>query len=419
LILQQKPGNGCFFGVNPEVIIVGGGITGLSAARLLSRRGVPFVLVESASQLGGRVQSEFHDGYIWDRGFQILNTGYPEWENQQINIQALSLQSFASGAKIYQDGKVHTLADPFRDGPIALQAFFSKSVSVKDMLLVLKLRFLLKRQENVRIFAMENQSTLQFLQQFGFSTPFIEAFFKPFYSGILLESALNTPASMFAFVFKAFAEGTAALPEQGMQQLVKLLSSEINDEAIFTNSKVTHVHTGKVLLEDGTSLSAPNIWLTTGTRPFHGVQRKEWLDNHTTSVLYFSTDIAPNWGRFIGLNANKNGLINHFCTPSAVQSSYSPKGKHLLSISLKPQINYVEGMEHEVMAELTAINAFQHPATFLKAITIPAALPNLASMRYEPELIPLHDGVLATGDFAAYPSLNAALHAGRLLVESL
>lgn len=419
MILQQKPGNVCFYGVNPEVIIVGGGITGLSAARLLSRRGVPFVLLESASQIGGRVQSEFYDGYILDRGFQILNTGYPEWENQQINIQALSLQSFASGAKIFQAGKVHTLADPFRDGLIAFQAFFSKSVSVKDMLLVLKLRFLLKRQDIVRIFAIENQSTLQFLQQFGFSNPFIEAFFKPFYSGIFLESELKTPASMFAFVFKAFAEGTAALPQKGMQQLVKLLSSEINDENILTDSKVTHVQSGMVTLSDGTTLSAPHIWLTTGTRPFQGVKRKEWQDNHATSVLYFSTDIAPNWGRFIGLNAAKTGLINHFCMPSAVHPSYSPKGKHLLSISLKPQINYVEGMEHEVMAELTAMNAIQHPAAFLKAITIPAALPNLTSMRYEPELIPLHDGVLATGDFAAYPSLNAALHAGRLLVESL
>jgi hypothetical protein len=40
-------------------------------------------------------------------------------------------------------------------------------------------------------------------------------------------------------------------------------------------------------------------------------------------------------------------------------------------------------------------------------------------MNYEPELIQLHHGVLATGDFAAYPSVNAALRAGRLLAETL
>lgn len=405
--------------MNPEVIIVGGGITGLSAARLLSRKGVSFTLLEAASEIGGRVQSEYCDGYLLDKGFQILNTGYPEWENQQINIHALSLQSFASGAKIFQDGKVHTLADPFRDGLIAFQAFFSKSVSVKDMLLVLKLRFLLKRQEVVRIFAMENQSTLQFLQQFGFSSSFIDAFFKPFYSGIFLESELRTPASMFAFVFKAFAEGTAALPQKGMQQLVRLLSSEINDENILTGSKVTQVQSGMVMLENGTTLTAPNIWITTGTRLFQGVQRKDWQDNHATSVLYFSADIAPKWSRFIGLNASKTGVVNHFCMPSAVQSSYCPEGKHLLSVSLKPQWEYSEGMEQKVVDELIAMNAIQHPVTFLKAITVKGALPNLVSMRYEPELIKLHDGVLATGDFAAYPSLNAALHAGRLLVETL
>jgi hypothetical protein len=76
-------------------------------------------------------------------------------------------------------------------------------------------------------------------------------------------------------------------------------------------------------------------------------------------------------------------------------------------------------MEQKVVDELIAMNAIQHPVSFLKAVTVNGALPNLVSMRYEPELIKLHDGVLATGDFAAYPSLNAALHAGRLLVETL
>jgi len=72
--------------VKPEVIIVGGGISGLSAARLLSRKGVPFLLLESEPQLGGRIQSENYDGFILDNGFQILNTAYPEWVNHDINL---------------------------------------------------------------------------------------------------------------------------------------------------------------------------------------------------------------------------------------------------------------------------------------------------------------------------------------------
>ena len=166
-------------------------------------------------------------------------------------------------------------------------------------------------------------------------------------------------------------------------------------------------------------ISAPHIWVTTGIAEFQGVQRSEWKGNNSTSVLYFSADTAPKWGKFIGLNAAANRLVNHFCMPSAVQPSYSPEGKHLLSVTLKPGTTYREGMETDVLEELRQIKALEQPATFLKAITVPGALPNLSSMRFEPELVQLHEGVLATGDFAAYPSANAALHAGRLLVESL
>lgn len=401
------------------MIIVGGGISGLSAARLLSRKGVPFLLLESEPQLGGRIQSENYDGFILDNGFQILNTAYPEWVNHDINLNAISLKSFAFGAKIYQNGKFHTLADPFREGPIALEALFSKWVSMKDMLLILKLRSTLNKKNNAEVFGMKNESTMQFLLKFGFSQAFIHAFFTPFYAGIFLESELKTTSSMFAFVFKAFADGNAALPQKGMQQLIKLFSSELNDENIRLSTRVSGVQSGSVMLEDGTMLSAPHIWVTTGTRSFRGLQRKEWKGNHSTSVLYFSTDTAPKWGKFIGLNASENRLVNHFCMPSAVQPSYSPEGKHLLSVTLKPGITYREGMEKDVLEELRQIKALEQPITFLKAITISNALPNLSPMCFEPELIQLHEGVIATGDFAAYPSANAALHAGRLLVETL
>jgi protoporphyrinogen oxidase len=405
--------------VKPEVIIVGGGITGLSAARILSRRGIPFLLLESQSKLGGRIQSENYDGYILDNGFQIINTAYPEWENQQINLAALSLKSFASGAKIFQFGKIHTLADPFREGPVALEALFSKSVSIKDMFLVLKLRRQLKNMNYQQVFNSNDLTTLQYLRDYGFSGPFIDAFFKPFYAGIFLEPELNTPAAMFAFVFKAFAEGTAALPEKGMQQLIKLISSEIDDACIRTSTRVKQVQSGMVTLEDGSVLSAPHIWVTTGISEFQSVCRTQWKGNHSTTVLYYTSDKAPKWGKFIGLNASENRLVNHFCMPSAIQPEYSPEGKHLLSVTLKPGTTYWEGLEKDAVEELRSIHALEHPINFLKAITVANALPGLSAMNYEPELIQLHHGVLATGDFAAYPSVNAALRAGRLLAETL
>ena len=404
--------------MDPKVIIIGGGITGLSAARALQQRNIPFLLLEEAPQLGGRVQSEKYDGFILDKGFQILNTAYPEFKEQQINLSALQLKSFASGAKIFKNGKVHILADPQREFRYLPNAIFSGIATWSDLWKMYLLSNRLSHAYPDDVFKIKGISTMQYLHQQGFSESVLNHFFKPFYSGIFLESELKTPASMFAFVFAAFAIGHAALPEKGMQALPALLSAALPPESIKTGTVVSAVETGKVLLQNGTTLHAETILLATGTMPFEGVVRQNWNGNHQTEVYYYSLEKPLNLQRFVGLNARAEGVVNNFSMPSSVQPSYAPEGKHLLSVSLKPGIQPNQGMQDAVMKELQAITGENIEARFLKSFAVSAALPNLSSMNYQPEIITVAEKVYASGDFAAYPSLNAALHAGRLLAET-
>jgi oxygen-dependent protoporphyrinogen oxidase len=53
--------------MNP-VAIIGGGITGLTAAFCLKQRGIPVVLLEAANRVGGVVQSVRRDGYLAEFG---------------------------------------------------------------------------------------------------------------------------------------------------------------------------------------------------------------------------------------------------------------------------------------------------------------------------------------------------------------
>ena len=39
------------------MLIIGGGIAGLSAAKVFSERGISYILVEGANRLGGRINS--------------------------------------------------------------------------------------------------------------------------------------------------------------------------------------------------------------------------------------------------------------------------------------------------------------------------------------------------------------------------
>jgi phytoene dehydrogenase-like protein len=58
-----------------DVIIVGGGLAGLSAACYLRRAGARVTLFEKAANLGGRATTQNYDGYLFNRGVHAIYTG--------------------------------------------------------------------------------------------------------------------------------------------------------------------------------------------------------------------------------------------------------------------------------------------------------------------------------------------------------
>jgi phytoene dehydrogenase-like protein len=63
-----------------EVVVVGGGIGGLTVAALLSKRGVKVCLFERQSEVGGCISSVQHHGLTFDPGFGL----YSGWESGAI-----------------------------------------------------------------------------------------------------------------------------------------------------------------------------------------------------------------------------------------------------------------------------------------------------------------------------------------------
>jgi phytoene dehydrogenase-like protein len=104
-----------------DVIIVGGGIAGLTAARLLQDRGVDWLLLEASDELGGRIRTDVVDGFRLDRGFQVLLTSYPEAQ-ALLNYEGLRLCRF-------EPGSVHSFR---RSNPPATGSGFYRSVSGCD-----------------------------------------------------------------------------------------------------------------------------------------------------------------------------------------------------------------------------------------------------------------------------------------------
>ena len=60
---------------NYDVVVIGSGLGGLTAATLLTRRGYRVLVVESRTRIGGRFSSFKHEGFTLTTGAIVLHTG--------------------------------------------------------------------------------------------------------------------------------------------------------------------------------------------------------------------------------------------------------------------------------------------------------------------------------------------------------
>src|ERR687890_1927826 len=101
-----------------QVVVVGAGLAGLSVAVRLRAAGVDVHVAEASAHAGGRLATERIDGFVVDRGFQVLNTSYPRAAD--LDLGALDLGWFARGAVIRVDGRAHRVVDPRKRPAAAL-----------------------------------------------------------------------------------------------------------------------------------------------------------------------------------------------------------------------------------------------------------------------------------------------------------
>ena len=169
-----------------EIYVIGAGISGLIAAYELEKAGFHPVVLEQAGSFGGRVQTIQEKGFALDVGFQVLLSAYP-MARKYLDMEKLDLTYLESGALIYADGKSYLIGDPLRNWKVLIPTLLADIGSVGDKLKILKLNLSLKRKSLEAIFKSSEKTTLEYLQDFGFSQKIIHRFFKPFFSGIFLE----------------------------------------------------------------------------------------------------------------------------------------------------------------------------------------------------------------------------------------
>lgn len=397
---------------NQQINIVGAGISGLVAAKVLEDFGYKPTVIEATDRVGGRVKTDIIDGYQLDHGFQVLLTAYPA-AKKYLNFDELNLQSFLPGATIINNKKYKTIGDPLRNISLLLPTLFAGIGSFRDKIKIIKLSTLLKRKSLSEIFKKTETTTLQYLIDFGFSSSMISKFFKPFFSGIFLEPHLETSSRMFEFIFKMFSEGLAALPKEGIEAIPKQLKAQLKHTNFVFNKKVTSIENNIITLNDGSKLNSDFIIIATEANTLITDFKKEAISWKSCHTLYFETDQKTIKKPLIGLVYNDEALINNIFYHTSL-STQCKGDKELLSVTVVKNHKLTnDALKTQIQKELKQYCGITN-ATFLKQYTITKALPKLENLQYEisPSKTKLKKGVFLAGDLTLNGSLNAAIISG-------
>ena len=397
---------------SPSIHIIGGGISGLIAARVLEEYGLSATIIEATDRLGGRVKTDVLDGYSLDHGFQVLLTAYPA-AKKYLDFDALALQEFLPGSAIFKNGKQKIIGDPLRNLSLLLPTLFSGIGTVNDKLKILALNRRLKKKSIQNIFAEKEQTTLAYLENIGFSETIITDFFIPFFSGIFLENKLDTSSRMFEFVYKMFGEGNAALPKDGIQAIPKQLFEKLKNTTCVFNTKVKSVENGSIILESGETLKSNFTIIATQASGLVSNLKNQATLWKSCDTLYFEVAKREIKKPLIGLIAAPNALINNIFYHTSLQTSATAT-KELLSVTVIDRQNLTnKQLVTEVQKELKELCNIDY-CTFIKQYNIPMALPKLQDIQYEmlPSETRLTETIFLAGDTQLNGSLNAAMIAG-------
>ncbi len=250
--------------MGPQVIIIGGGISGLTCAYRLKQRGYEVLLLEREERVGGVMQSERRDGFLTEHGPNSFQSA-PEIMELVEELELTDQLVTAPGSVpryIYYDGRLHA----FPTNPLA---FFSTA--------------LLSFRDKVKIFLEpwappppeREESIAEFITR-RFGRRVLEAFVDPFVSGVYagdparLSLASTFPSlaewektygSILKGLIRSRKDASRPRSERllcsfrhGLGQLPRALAERLGD-AVVTGARAVH-------LETVTSMMGPPYRLT-------------------------------------------------------------------------------------------------------------------------------------------------------------
>jgi len=407
------------------VVVVGAGLAGLVCARKLHEAGIPVLVVDADDRPGGRLKTDKVDGFLLDRGFQVLFTAYPNAQ-RELDFNALNFKAFRKGAYIFHGGKLALLEpqsymDMLRDRFAMVR---DKTIPLHDKRLLGKFDGAVGGLTQRQAYNRDPQTAEDYLRAFGFGEEIIDRFFRPFLGGVFLDHSLSFDSRQLEFVWSMMSQGQTVLPAQGMQAVPDQIAAGIPRYLFRLGNRVSEVlrdangvPTG-VRFDTSEVLEASDVVIATEADIAAKLANQPTAEGHKSSTtLYFETGTPAVDGPYLALNGSGSGIVNHVAPISSVAPTYAPPDKHLASVTL---IGNPPGSDME-LAEIVKMELnswFPAKGTYMWRFirTYRVRFAQMAQPVGFAEHLPgnatNHDGLYWAGEFTENSSIDGAIRSG-------
>lgn len=380
-------------------VVIGAGLAGLSAALTLQEAGAEVTVLESSDRVGGRVASDLIDGFILDRGFQLINLNYPEIKRWGIG-EYLSFLTAPRSVRISFDDSYVTLGDP-RKSPLSIFSRASGSLLSKANFL----RYLISKPRS-------NESVEDHFLRCGTGDLYFKVL-KPFLQGVFLTNPSRVSAVVGRELIATFISGRSGIPADGVAALPQELAKRVSH--LLLNTRVEEIR-GDVVITSQGEFSAKKIILatdlTTAGQLLDATQITPLLSSTT---WYHSTPDAPSVSAELVLDSQNRGPVVNSIVISNLSDSYAPSGQSLISSTTISHASESEVRRHLALMWGKSTADWRFLAKYEIHSALPLFTPGTANVKNAK----FGENIYCAGDYLTAPSQNGALLSGRRAAEEL
>lgn len=403
-----------------DVVVVGAGLAGLHCARTLAEAGRDVVVLEASDRVGGRIRTDRVDGFLVDRGFQLLNPAYPA-VRRFVDVDALRLQPFGAGVAARTDDGLDRLGHPLRSPGLLPATLRAAGQRPGEVLALARWAAPLLRPRPRRDLSdvlgtrpdVDRRTSLDRAGVDGLLRRVVDRFF----AGVLLEDDGST-ADRFALLLTwMFLRGVPALPADGMQALPAQLAAPLGDR-VHLHQRVRRVSGSAVETDDGT-WTADHVVVATGAPDAEALTGASAPEMKGVTTLWWSAPEAPDTDLLhVDARATPTGPLVNAAVVSRAAPSYAPPGRHLVQASalLGPGRDTDEAAMRRHAGDLLGVDP--RGWEVVARHDVPHALPSQPAPFSAARQL-RHGDVVVCGDHRDTGSIQGALVSGRRAAESL